>query len=80
MRVIFLSIGTSMKKRKTIIKKTVRIYKNIQKLNHEDLLFLFDINFLYPRVMSLMDSIHHKIETSFVFTEGLKDQLIKISL
>ena len=49
----------------------------MQKLNHEDLLFRFDINSLYPIVMSLMNSTHHKIETSFVFIEDMNDQLVK---
>ena len=46
-------------------------------MNLDEQISVFDPSSLYPTVVSLLDSIYPRPETSFVLTKRMIDQLVK---
>ena len=65
------------KKEKFINKKLSELpnSKEWQQVNLDDLVFLFDPDSFSLSTMSFMDSLHPKIETSFVFTKDMNYEI-----
>ena len=53
------------------------VYKLLQQLGLNDLLWDFDAVSLYPNAMSDEKSIYPKIETGYAFTTNMNDELVE---
>ena len=48
----------------------------LQQVLSDNLLMAFDANSLYPLAMSHLDSICPKLETDFVYTNGMNEEVV----